>query len=106
MAVDVDVGEGSPVRRMEQLSGRGEVDQDVRLRRAAPARAAVLPSDRVVERCHPTASKGLWTHTKGGFYHDGRFRTLHEVIDHYDWTFGLGLAREAKRYLVEILKSL
>jgi hypothetical protein len=20
--------------------------------------------------------KGLWTHTKGGFYHDGRFATL------------------------------
>jgi cytochrome c peroxidase len=22
--------------------------------------------------------------TKGGFYHDGRFATLNEVVDHYD----------------------
>ncbi|HET9623664.1 MAG TPA: hypothetical protein VFP84_19965 [Kofleriaceae bacterium] len=26
---------------------------------------------------------GLWTHTKGGFYHDGRFATLDAVLDHY-----------------------
>lgn len=28
--------------------------------------------------------RGLWTHTEGGFYHDGRFATLLEVVDHYD----------------------
>ncbi|HET9990033.1 MAG TPA: hypothetical protein VFQ65_15990, partial [Kofleriaceae bacterium] len=26
---------------------------------------------------------GLWTHTKGGFYHDGRFATLAAVLAHY-----------------------
>ena len=26
---------------------------------------------------------GLWTHVKGGFYHDGRFQTLGAVLDHY-----------------------
>jgi cytochrome c5 len=26
---------------------------------------------------------GLWTHTKGGFFHDGRFATLGAVLDHY-----------------------
>ena len=26
-----------------------------------------------------TPLNGLWTHTKGGFYHDGRFATLVEV---------------------------
>jgi hypothetical protein len=25
----------------------------------------------------------LWTHQKGGFYHDGRFATLRDVVDHY-----------------------
>ncbi len=27
---------------------------------------------------------GLWTHTKGGFYHDGRFATLLDVVNHYN----------------------
>ena len=35
--------------------------------------------------------RGLWTHTTGGFYHDGRFPTLAAVIDHYDSHFSLGL---------------
>jgi hypothetical protein len=59
------------------------------------------------ERAYRTAPlKGLWTHTEGGFYHDGRFRTLREVIDHYDRTFGLRLGGGAKRDLIEFLKSL
>lgn len=32
---------------------------------------------------------GLWTHVKGGFYHDGRFQTLDAVLDHYA-TNGIG----------------
>ena len=46
----------------------------------------------------PRRSRGLWTHTKGGFYHDGRFATLADVVDHYDTTFTLGLtaAREGR----------
>jgi hypothetical protein len=64
-------------------------------------------ADRSPERAYRTAPlKGLWTHTKGGFYHDGRFGTLREVIDHYDRTFGLGLGGGAKRDLIEFLKSL
>lgn len=50
--------------------------------------------------------KGLWTHTKGGFYHDGRFATLLDVINHYDTHFGLGLTGGEKSDLVEYLKSL
>ncbi|HET7608226.1 MAG TPA: hypothetical protein VFL84_06080 [Gammaproteobacteria bacterium] len=50
--------------------------------------------------------RGLWTHTKGGFYHDGRFATLREVVDHYDSFQGLGLSNGEKRELVEYLKSL
>jgi cytochrome c553 len=53
-----------------------------------------------------TPLKGLWTHTKGGFYHDGRFATLLDVVNHYDTHFGLSLAEEEKRDLVEFLKSL
>ena len=33
---------------------------------------------------------GLWTHQKGGFYHDGRFPDLLAVVKHYDSTFHLG----------------
>jgi hypothetical protein len=50
--------------------------------------------------------KGLWTHTQGGFYHDGRFETLLDVVNHYDTHFGLGLSDAEKSDLVEYLKSL
>ncbi len=49
---------------------------------------------------------GLWTHTTGGFYHDGRFATLHDVVEHYNSFFGLGLTASQERDLVEYLKSL
>jgi hypothetical protein len=50
--------------------------------------------------------KGLWTHVKGGFFHDGRFATLEEVVEHYQDHFQLGLEDDQKRDLVEFLKSL
>ena len=50
--------------------------------------------------------KGLWTHAKGGFYHDGRFASLRDVIDHYDRQFALGLSAAEKTDLAEYLKSL
>ena len=49
---------------------------------------------------------GLWSHQKGGFYHDGRFANLEQVIDHYDTLLGLKLTDEEKRDLVQYLKSL
>ncbi|HEY4214018.1 MAG TPA: hypothetical protein VGM84_21265 [Steroidobacteraceae bacterium] len=49
---------------------------------------------------------GLWTHLKGGFYHDGRFATLLEVVNHYDLQFALHLSAREKADLVEYLKSL
>jgi len=49
---------------------------------------------------------GLWTHTKGGFYHDGRFATLLDVVNHYDSFFSLGLTAQEKNDLIEYLKSL
>jgi hypothetical protein len=64
-------------------------------------------ADRSPDRRYRTAPlKGLWTHTKGGFYHDGRFATLLDVVNHYDSFKGLGLTPEEKRDLVEYLKSL
>ncbi len=50
--------------------------------------------------------KGLWTHQKGGFFHDGRFPTLQAVVAHYDTFFMLGLTAGEKRDLVEYLQSL
>ncbi len=49
---------------------------------------------------------GLFTHTKGGFYHDGRFATLGDVIAHYDSTFALGLTAAQKSDLAQYLLSL
>lgn len=50
--------------------------------------------------------KGLWTHSKGGFYHDGRFATLRDVIDHYDRLWRLDLSTQEKADLEQYLKSL
>lgn len=43
---------------------------------------------------------------KGGLYHDGRFATLADVVQHYDRHFGLRLTEEEKRDLIEYLKSI
>jgi hypothetical protein len=43
---------------------------------------------------------------KGGFYHDGRFATLLDVINHYDAHFALDLSDAEKADLIEYLKSL
>jgi hypothetical protein len=58
------------------------------------------------ERYRTTPLKGLWTHTKGGFYHDGRFATLADVVSHYNALFNLSLTPEDSNDLVEYLKSL
>ena len=50
--------------------------------------------------------KGLWTHQKGGFYHDGRFPSLGDVVDHYNAFFRLSLTQQEKTDLAEYLKSL
>jgi len=49
---------------------------------------------------------GLFTRAKGGFYHDGRFATLSDVINHYNDHFSLNLTASQKRDLEEYLKSL
>ena len=58
------------------------------------------------ERYRTTPLKGLWTHGKGGYYHDGRYATLGAVIDHYDSHFALGLSAGEKTDLEQFLKSL
>jgi hypothetical protein len=58
------------------------------------------------ERYRTSPLKGLWTHQKGGFYHDGRFATLDAVVEHYNAFFGLGLSATDTADLVQYLKSL
>ncbi len=68
-------------------------------------------------RYRTTPLKGLWARMRAGnatdpsgnghgFYHDGRFPTLPDVVDHYDQFLGLGLTPAQKSDLVEYLKSL
>lgn len=64
-------------------------------------------ADRAPDRRYRTAPlNGLWTHQKGGFYHDGRFATLDAVVDHYNSCMDLALTAPEKRDVVEYLKSL
>lgn len=50
--------------------------------------------------------RGLFSHMKRGFYHDGRFPTLLDVVNHYDGFKKLSLTDQEKSDLVEYLKSL
>jgi hypothetical protein len=77
-------------------------------------------SDRAPDHGYRTSPlAGLWTHAngsrkaagmlpvkQGGFFHDGRFRTLLDVMNHYDRLFHLGLTEAEKRDLIEYVKSL
>jgi hypothetical protein len=58
------------------------------------------------QRYRTSPLRGLWTHQKGGFYHDGRFATLRDVVEHYNSFFALGLREREIVDLIEYLKSL
>jgi cytochrome c peroxidase len=58
------------------------------------------------KRYRTTPLGGLFTRTKGGFYHDGRFADLGAVVDHYNQVFDLNLTSAEKDDLVHYLKSL
>jgi hypothetical protein len=64
-------------------------------------------SSRAPDRRYRTAPlKGLWTHEKGGFYHDGRFATLRDVVVHYNGVFTLGLMEHEIQDVVQSLRSI
>jgi hypothetical protein len=64
-------------------------------------------ADRSPTHMYRTAPlAGLWTHQKGGFYHDGRFATLIDVVNHYDAHLKLNLSSAQKSDLVEYLKGI
>ena len=49
---------------------------------------------------------GLFAKSKGGYYHDGRFSSLADVVNHYNDNMPLNLTTKEKQDLVEYLKSL
>jgi len=64
--------------------------------------ASRSPDDR-----YPTSPlNGIWTHQKGGFYHDGRFPTLTAVVDHYNSCMNLGLSAQEESDISQFLLSL
>ena len=64
-------------------------------------------ADRSPDKSYVTQGlRGLWAHMKGGFYHDGRFATLMDVVNHYNNCKSLQLTQTEKSDLVEYLKSI
>jgi hypothetical protein len=53
-----------------------------------------------------TPLRGLYARAKGGFYHDGRYTTLKDVVNHYNDHFQLGLTSTEIDNLAEYLKSI
>jgi cytochrome c peroxidase len=75
----------------------------------APAEIGIddFQANRAPDKRYRTSPLGgLFTHMKGGFYHDGRFATLLDVVNHYDQFFNLKLTGQEKQDLIEYLKSL
>jgi cytochrome c5 len=75
----------------------------------SPAEVGVdaFQADRSPTHAYRTAPlAGLWSHQKAGFYHDGRFATLMDVVNHYNAHLKLSLADQDKADLVEYLKAL
>jgi hypothetical protein len=63
-------------------------------------------ANRSPEKTYVTQGlKGMWIR-KRGFYHDGRFATLLDVVNHYNGFKKLNLSEPEKNDLVEYLKSL
>lgn len=64
-------------------------------------------SGRSPDQMYRTAPlAGLWAHTTGGFYHDGRFATLPDVIGHYNIHFQLSLTEAEINDLTQYLMSI
>ena len=75
----------------------------------APRRSASTTSRPSARRTGATARRrcaGLWTHTKGGFYHDGRFATLRRRRRPLRRLLRPRAHRAGEGDLVEYLKSL
>jgi hypothetical protein len=75
----------------------------------APSEIGVdaFQADRSPTHMYRTAPlAGLWTHQTGGFYHDGRFATLLDVVNHYDGHLNLNLSAADKKDLIEFLKGI
>jgi hypothetical protein len=53
-----------------------------------------------------TPLKGLFAREKGGFYHDGRFGDLTQVVAHYSRVLKFSLSEAEKADLIQFLKSL
>jgi len=63
-------------------------------------------ANRSPDNAYVTAPlNAIFTKSKRGFYHDGRFPTLDAVVEHYNDCFGLELTAQEKADLVEFLKS-
>jgi hypothetical protein len=58
------------------------------------------------QRYRTSPLAGLFSHQKGGFYHDGRFQTLGDVVNHYDGCMNLQLSEDEKSDLVDYLLTL
>jgi len=57
-------------------------------------------------RYRTTPLRGIVAKIKGGFYHDGRFKTLRTVVDHYNTCLKLGLSGSQKSDLVAYVRGL
>jgi hypothetical protein len=74
----------------------------------APADVCVdsFQADRAPDRIYSTTPlRGLFAHQKGGFYHDGRFGALSDVVNYYNACLNLQLSDDEKSDIVQYLEA-
>ena len=89
------------------MSRRSSLNRDTICTR--PAKSASTHSRPTVRRLICTArrrSRDCGRIRKRGFFHDGRFATLLDVVNHYDAHLKLNLSDADKKDLVEYLKGI
>lgn len=80
-------------------------DAGQRLHSAAEVGMEPLTAERSATGFYRTTPlRALWQHPP--YFHDGSAATLHDVVQHYDTHFDLGLTQAQQADLVEYLKSL
>jgi hypothetical protein len=112
-----DPGDNSPARGRDIFNGKARCSTchvpplytEPGWNMHTPAEIGIdsFQADRSPDRRYRTTPlKGMIAKQKGGFYHDGRFATLLDVVNHYDGHFKLSLTNDEKRLLVAFLESL
>ena len=94
--------------RCHQSSTYSDVNTGVLYAPAAVGQDPTYAQRTATKKYRTTPLRGLWNPPQldGPYFHDGRAKTLEQVVDHYVTRFGLSLTAQQRGDLVAFLKTL